>query len=81
MVPSIPNAIPILACLPVETLEELRFLDLSGDHAIQDAISNLVLRTTATLRSIEVSSDTAIRHVTRLPNLSDAGVRFVNLDQ
>ena len=81
--PNIPNVVPILTSLPVETLEELRFLDLSRDRAVQDAISSLVLRTTPTLRSIEVSSDlsdAAIHHVVRLPNLSDASVRFVNLD-
>ena len=83
MIPDIPNVIPILAFLPVETLEELRFLDLSGDHAFQDAVSNFVLRTTATLRSIGVLSDlsgAAIHHVTRLLNLSDPSVRFGNLD-
>ena len=79
----IPDAVNILASLPVETLEEMRFLDLSEDRAIQDAISNLVLRTTPSLRSIEVSSDlsdAAIRHVIRLPNLSDASIRFASLD-
>lgn len=85
VIPDIPNVIHVLTSLPVETLEELRFLDLSGDRTVQDAISNLVLRTTATLRSIEVSesdlSDAAIRHVIRLPNLSDASVRFANLDR
>jgi len=84
VVPDIPNVVPILASLPVQTLEEMRFLDLSGDRAVQDAISDLVLRTTTALRSIEVSSDlsdAAIRHVTRLPNLSDASVRFANLEQ
>jgi hypothetical protein len=82
VIPNIPNVGPILASLPVGTLEELRFLDLSGDRAVQDAISRLVLRTTAALRSIEVSSDlsdAAIRHVARLPNLSDASVSFENL--
>ncbi|KAF9650915.1 hypothetical protein BDM02DRAFT_3127417 [Thelephora ganbajun] len=84
VIPNTPNLVPILGSLPIETLEELRFLDLSGDRAVQDAISNLVLRTTATLRSIEVSSDlsdAAIRHVIRLPNLSDASVTFANLDR
>lgn len=84
VIPNIPNIVPILVSLPVETLEELRFLDLSGDRAVQDAISNSVLGTKATLRSIEVSSDlsdAAIRHVVRLPNLSDARVRFANLDR
>jgi len=84
VIPNIPNVVPILASLRVETLEEVRFLDSSGDRAVQDAISNLVLRTTATLRSIEVPSDlsdAAIHHVTRLPNLSDASLGFVNLDR
>lgn len=82
VIPDIPNAGRVLASLPVKALEELRFLDLSEDRAVQDAISQLVLKTTATLRSIEVSSDlsdAAIRHVTRLPNLSDARVSFENL--
>lgn len=81
VIPSIPNVGPILASLPVGTLEELRFLDLSGDRAVQDAISKSVLRTTATLRSIEVSSDlsdAAINHVIRLPNLNDASISFEN---
>ena len=84
VISNIPNVVPVLASLPVEKLEELRFLDLSGDRAVQDTISNLVLRTTDTLRSIEVSSDlsdAAIRHVIRLPNLNDASVRFSNLDR
>jgi len=84
VIANIPNVVPILALLRVETLEEVRFLDLSGDRDVQDAISNLVLRTTATLRSIEVSSDlsdAAIRHITRLPNLSDASLISVNLDR
>ena len=84
VIPNIPNVVPILASLRVETLEEVRFLDSSGDRAVQDAISNLVLRTTATLRSIEVPSDlsdAAIHHVTRLPNLSDASLGSVNLDR
>ena len=84
VMPGTPNVIPVLMSLPVETLEELRFLDRSGDRAVQETISNLVLRTTATLRSIEVSesdlSDAAIRHITWLPNLSDASVGFANLD-
>lgn len=82
VIPNIPNVGPILASLPVGTLEELRFLDLSGDRVVREAISKSVLRTTVTLRSIEVSSDlsdAAIRHVTRLPNLSDASVSFENL--
>ena len=82
VIPNIPNVVPILDSLRVETLEELRFLDSSGDRAVQGAISNLVLRTTATLRSIEVSSDlsdAAIRHVTRLPNLGDASLTFDSL--
>lgn len=81
VMPNVPNVGPILGSLPVGTLEELRFLDLSGDRAVQDAISKSVLRTTATLRSIEVSSDLSdagIRHVTRLPNLNDARVSFEN---
>lgn len=81
VIPDIPNVGPILASLPVGALEELRFLDLSGDSAIQDAISKLVLGTTATLRSIEVSSDlsdAAVHHVTRLPNLNDVSVSFRN---
>lgn len=84
VVPDIPNVGSILASLPVGTLEELRFLDSSEDRAVQDAISNSVLRTTAALRSIEVSSDlsdAAIRHITRLPNLSDASVSFGNMGQ
>ena len=84
VIPNIPNVVPILASLPVEKLEELRFLDLSGDRAVQNAISKLVLRTTAALRSIEVSSDlsgAAILHVTRLPNLSDASVSFEVMDR
>ena len=84
VIPDIPNVIPVLESLPVETLEELRFLDHSGDRTVQDTISYLVSRTTATLRSIEVSgsdlSDAAIRHIIQLPNLSDASVRFTNLN-
>lgn len=82
IISNIPNVDHILASLPVKTLEELRILDLSGNRAVQGVISSLVLRTTTTLRSIEVSSDlsdTAIRHVTQLPNLNDASVRFVDL--
>ncbi|KAF9792958.1 hypothetical protein BJ322DRAFT_90657 [Thelephora terrestris] len=84
VVPDVPNVGPILDFFPVETLEELRFQDSSGDRAVQDAISKLVLKTTAALRSIVVSSDlsdAAIQHVTRLPNLSDASVTFANLDR
>ena len=83
-IPNVTNAIPILPSIPLQSLEELWFLDLSGDHAFQDTVSNLVLRTTATLRPIGVLldlSDAAVRHVARLPNLSDASVRFVNLDR
>ena len=82
LVANIPNVGSIFDSLPVKTLEELRFLDLSGDRAVQDAISKSVLGTTSTLRSIEVSSDlseAAIRHITRLPNLRDASVSFENL--
>ena len=84
MTPNIPNVISTLASLLVETLEGLRLLYLSGDHAAQDVISDLVLRTMATLHSIEVSSnpsDAAIRHVTRLPSLNDATVRLVSPDR
>lgn len=84
VVQDVPNVGPILASLPVKTLEELRFQDNSGDRAVQDAISELVLRTTAALRSIVVSSDlsdAAILHVAKLPNLSDASVSFANWDQ
>ena len=82
VIPGIPNVGPILASLPVKTLGELRFLDHSGDRAVQDVISQLVLKTTAALRSIQVSSDlsdAAFRHIARLPHLSDASVNFVSL--
>ena len=82
IIPDIPDVLHVLASLSVGTLRELRFLDLSGNRDVQGAISKLVLRTTTTLRSIEVSSDlsgAAVHHVTRLPNLNDASIRFVDL--
>ena len=84
MTPNIPNVVLILTLLPVEALEEMRFLNHSGDHAVQDVISGLLLCTRTALRSIEVSSDlsdAATRHLARLPNLTNASIGFVNPDR